>query len=489
MSAVSVFMGVVDAIADVILILVLLDVLAIAVLMFMERCDPRSFFAWIIVLLFVPPVGFILYLYMGRTIYWRTGAYNDPEFWRSSLEGSKKDLKDDLGSYEGYSDALKVAKVLSKAGADTYTRNNDIRVFTEGEDLKGAMFRSLRSAKRSILIEYYIIRDDRDGNELMDILTEKVEEGIEVRLMADGFGIKKGPTKAIKRFKAAGGHYAVFHYWLKLFLSPKKSHRNHRKIAIIDGKEAYSGGFNIGDEYRGEGPLGHWRDASLSVVGNGVVPMLMNFSEDWKYAARKDPLNEISHYLDPSVRTHKGEDRMQLVSGGPDTMPNNQVPMQYLAMIQNAKDRVYITTPYLDPDDSIRTALMYAASSGVDVRILIPMKKDHMFVYWNNLTFANELMKAGVRVYRYEDGFVHEKVVISDDRCCSVGSANLDNRSLSLNFETNAVIYSERLTGQLTEQFLEDLEKSREYSCQEFEERTLEAKIRMSVSRLLWMLA
>ena len=464
------------------------DVLMIAALMFMERCDPRTFFAWIIVFALVPPVGVVLYLYMGRTAYWHTGPYNDPDFWRSKLEGSEESLEDDMKSYEGYSDALRVAKALSNAGADTYTRNNDIRVFTDGTELRDAMFESMRSAGKSILIEYYIIRDDSDGNELMDILTEKAEEGVEVRLMADGFGIKKGPKAAIKRFKAAGGRYVMFHYWLRLFFSPKKSHRNHRKIAIIDGKEAYSGGFNIGDEYRGEGPLGHWRDASLSVAGEGVIPLLMNFAEDWRYAS-KDPLKDVSEYLDPSVRERRGSDRMQIVSGGPDTMPNNQVPMQYLAMIQNAKERVYITTPYLDPDESIKTALMYAASSGIDVRILIPSKKDHIFVYWNSLTFACDLMKAGVKVYRYGDGFVHEKVVISDRRCCSVGSANLDNRSLALNFETNAVLYSERLTEQLAGRFLEDLEKSEQYSCEKYESSTPMEKVRMAVSRLVWMLA
>ncbi len=478
----------IDVMADLILVFVILDVLTIVALMFLERCDPRSFFAWMIVFILVPPVGFILYLYMGRTVYWHTGPYNDPGFWRSSLEGSKAGLEEDIESYEGYSKALKVSKAMANAGADTYTRNNDVRVFTDGTELRDRMMESFRSAKRSILIEYYIIRDDQDGNRLIELLIEKVRSGVEVRLMADGFGIKKGPKAAIRRFKAAGGHYAMFHYWLKLFFSPKKSHRNHRKIAIVDGRESFSGGFNIGDEYRGEGPLGHWRDASISVVGEGVVPMLMNFVEDWRYAS-KDSIGDISDYLDPSMRSHGGSDRLQIVSGGPDTMPNNQVPMQYLAMIQNAEERVFITTPYLDPDESIKTALMYAAGSGIDVRILIPSKKDHIFVYWNSLTFANELMKAGVKVYRYEDGFIHEKVIVSDRHCCSVGSANLDNRSLSLNFETNAVIYSERLAEQLADRFLEDLESSSQYSCEEFDARPMSVRVRMAVSRLVWLLA
>ena len=482
------FVALMGYIADAFMILVVLDIALILALMFMERCDPRSFIAWIIVLLFVPPVGIILYLYMGRAIYWHTGAYNDPAFWKSEIEGSREYLEKDIADSRIYSDSLKIARVLTNAGACTYTRNNTVSVYTDGTELRDALFESLRSAEKSVLIEYYIICDDKDGNDLMDILTEKVKKGVEVRLMADGFGIKKGPKNAIKKFKAAGGHYAVFHYWLRLFLSPKKSHRNHRKIAIIDGQIAFCGGFNIGDEYRGEGPLGHWRDASVSVRGEGVIPMFMNFSEDWKYTTKKD-LGDPGRYLDPGIRENPGGDRMQVVSGGPDTMPNNQVPMQYLAMIQNARERLFITTPYLIPDESTKTALIYAAASGVDVRILIPDKKDHIFMYWNNLTFANELMKGGVKVYRYHDGFIHEKAIVSDDRCCSVGSANLDYRSLTLNFETNVVLYSERLTSQLADQFLEDLEKSSRYSCEEFDKRTRMMKVRMAVSRLVWMLA
>ena len=478
----------IDYITEVVMIIIILDIICIIVLMFLERVDPRSFFAWIIVFLFVPPVGFILYLYMGRTIYWHTGPYNDKEFWRSSLDGSRRKLDEDMARGDEYSDSLRIANVLSNAGADTYTNNNDIKVYTEGSEMFNDMMESIRAAEKSILIEYYIIRDDHDGNELMEVLTQKVRNGVEVRLMADGFGIKKGPTDAIKEFKKAGGHYAVFHYWVKLMFSPKKSHRNHRKMIIVDGRTAYCGGFNIGDEYRGEGPLGHWRDASIKVEGEGIVPMLMNFIEDWKYTSKKDTLSDIDHYLDPSVRNYGGSDRMQLVSGGPDTMPNNQVPMQYLAMIQYAKERVYITTPYLSPDESTKAALINAASSGVDVRILMPDKKDHMFVYWNNLTFSNELMKAGVRVFRYHDGFIHEKVIITDDRCCSVGSANLDFRSLELNFETNTVLYSKKFTDQLTEQFMRDLENSSEYSCEEYDARTWSMKMYMGISRLLWRL-
>ena len=170
-------------------------------------------------------------------------------------------------------------------------------------------------------------------------------------------------------------------------------------------------------------------------------------------------------------------------------MPNNPVQMQYLAMIANAKRRLYITTPYLAPDESMILALANAARSGVDVRILIPDKKDHMFVFWNNYTFSDELVKLGVRVWRYNDGFVHEKMILMDDECCSVGSANLDHRSLSLNFETNVMLYSKEITSQAADQFLRDLEQSTEYTLDQAEGRPLMMRIRMAISRQLILLA
>ena len=163
--------------------------------------------------------------------------------------------------------------------------------------------------------------------------------------------------------------------------------------------------------------------------------------------------------------------------------------MQYLSMIVNAKRRLYITTPYLAPDDSMMVALANAARSGVDVRIMIPDKKDHIFLYWNNLTCADQLMRSGVRVWRYNDGFIHEKMMLIDDVCCSVGSANLDHRSLRLNFETNAMMYSPRVNAQAAEQFLADLERSTEYSCEEYDARSAMMKLRMAVSWQMKLLA
>ena len=481
-----------NVISDIVMVIVVLDIIALFIMLFLEKYDPRVFVTWLIVLILLPPVGFILYMYMGSTIYNRRKFIpkniSDTNLMLASQHQDDL-LERDLAGLPGKEGMYALAKSMKRAGAWMYTNDNDVTLFTEGNDKMTSLFEDLRSARKSILMEYYIIRNDRVGNILMDILTQKVSEGVEVRLLTDGFGIGKGPKEGIFRFRNAGGHYAMFHSSLNLMLSPKKNNRNHRKIAIIDGKVAYCGGFNIGDEYQGEGPLGHWRDASVRVEGLGILPMAVRFSADWQYSAPKDPLKPLGHYLGDLTLPHGGDVRMQLVSGGPDTMPNNPVQLQYLAMFTNARRRLYITTPYLAPDDSMLLALSEAAKSGVDVRILIPDKKDHMFLFWNNMTYSNELMKAGVRIWRYGDGFVHEKMVLVDDCFCSVGSANVDHRSVTLNFETNVMMYSKEITEKAAEQFLKDLEVSEEYSCEKFEQSTMMMRIRMAVSRHMILLA
>lgn len=491
MSALQVFLDWVNVAADFFTVVMLLDVVALFILLFLEKYDPRTFLAWLILLTFLPPVGIILYMYMGMALYRKRHMIPKSVTDRQMMDGYEffKGILDGDEGRLGRTESVRMARILESAGGWGYTNDNDVTLYTEGKPMMDDMFDSFRRAERSILIEYYIIRNDRRGNEMMDILTEKVREGVEVRLLTDAFGIGKGPKDGIRRFVQAGGHYATFHSMMTLLFSPKKNNRNHRKIAIIDGEEAYCGGFNVGDEYEGEGPLGHWRDASVRVRGTGIVPLAIRFAVDWQYAKKRDRLGPVEDYIDMDSLGGKGDVRMQVVSGGPDTMPSNPVQMQYLSMIANAKERLYITTPYLVPDDAMMVALQNAARSGVDVRILIPDKPDHMFMFWNNQTFANELMKAGVRVFRYNDGFIHEKVIVMDGECLSVGSANLDNRSLTLNFETNVMIYDGELTSQAADRFLRDLEVSTEYSCEEFDRRTTEMRIRMAISRMFKLLA
>lgn len=476
-------MEVTNVLGNLMMAIVILDFITLIVLYFMEKYDPRVFIAWALILIFLPPVGFILYMYMGCVIYDRH-LFRPRNINRDSMEAVLSEQRElvDKRVTEDDDGRMHIVKALFNTGGADYSENNSVRVFTEGEDKMGSLFEDLRNARKCILFEYYIIRDDSRGNELLEILTQKVREGLEVRLLVDGFGIAKGPKKAIADFKAAGGHYGVFHSGAKLFFSPKKNNRNHRKIAIIDGRIAYCGGFNIGDEYQGEGPLGHWRDASVRIIGDAVASLIVRFTVDWQYSVDDDGMRYIGEYVDQSISDNDGDVRMQVVSGGPEMMPNNAIQMQYLAMIENARKRLYICTPYLVPDDTMMVCLKNAARSGVDIRIIIPDKPDHIFMYWNNLTYAYDLMRSGVRVYRYNHGFIHEKMMLMDDDVVSVGSANLDNRSITLNFETNIMMYSRQMCDQMLRQFTGDLEDCTEYTCEDYENRTLMESIRTRVS-------
>jgi len=320
----------------------------------------------------------------------------------------------------------------------------------------------------------------------MDILVEKAKEGVEVKLMVDAIGFPGGLDKRIRELRKAGGEFELFHRAVTVFLSPKKNNRNHRKLMVIDGTIGYVSGFNIGDEYLGKGEVGKWRDTGLRIEGQSVLAINLRFFMDWGYATgRHLDLNAESSekYFFVDESAHYGDDVMQLISGGPDTK-NNPVELQYLKMISTAKKTLYIHTPYLVPSDNVMKGLILSARSGVDVRVIIPDKPDHLFVFWASIMNAGELMRNGVRIYRYKGGFVHSKTQVADESYCSIGSANLDQRSMTLNFETNAMVYSKKIGEQMHSAFLDDLHHCIEYSLDDYGRLTRWQNFKISVARL-----
>lgn len=486
-------MAFIGVITDFVWLIVLVDVISILVLLFLEKMDPRTFVAWLLIFVFLPFLGVVLYLFIGCTLYRKhifTPKNVDDDRLMNAYLNEMNTIESDTcaGDIDPYITTF--AKTMKKAGAWGYSRNNDVDVITDGKVKMDTLFADLRGAEKFILFEYYIIRNDHVGNELMDILIAKAKEGVDVCLATDAFGNGKGPKKGIREFKKAGGRFALFHHPIYLLLSPKKNNRNHRKIAIIDGNLAHCGGFNIGKEYIGKGKFGRWRDASVRIRGGCILPLTIRFISDWNYMAKKkDRINNISDYLTDFPYEHDGTERTQVVSGGPDTVSNNPIKTQYMEIIRKSNKHLYITTPYLGPDDSLFESMKCAAMSGVDVRIIVPAVFDHIFVHWNTLSTANELMKYGARVFLYQNGFIHSKTIISDGVYCSVGSANMDERSMSLNFETNVMIYSKTVHDRLLETFNEDLSNSTEYSCAEFDSMPLKYKLRTKISHFFKFIA
>jgi len=295
-------------------------------------------------------------------------------------------------------------------------------------------------------------------------------------------GGRRFSKRAIGQLREAGGEVAIFFPPFVPWLSIRINYRNHRKICIIDGREAYVGGFNIGDEYLGlSKKFGNWRDTHIRIEGSAVSSLQWRFFLDWRFATKEEIKSCHSHLHQPGKEKHVG---IQIVSSGPDSKWPS-VKDGYMKMITDARERVYIETPYFIPDDSIFETLRLAGLSGVDVRVMIPNKPDHLFVYWASMSYIGELLKAGVRFFTYENGFLHSKVLIADDFISSVGTANLDIRSFKLNFEVNAFIYDEGVNLRLSEKFLNDLNFCKEITLEEYKNRSRMVKIKESVSRLL----
>ena len=474
------------ALGYIILTLWLFSVVIVLFLIFFERADPRSIALWMAVMLLFPAVGFFIYLCFGQTFYRRRHFMiknlTDERLFRIKEE-SMKELRKNK-SLSGNEEEIRFAKSMLDAGNAIYTANNKLDLCLTGEEFFTRMFADLRNAKKFINAEYYIIRDDKLSNEFMDTLIQKAKEGVEVKLMVDAVGFSKGLRSRIRELRRAGGEFKLFHRSVTVFLSPKKNNRNHRKLMAIDGTIGYVSGFNIGDEYLGRD--GKWRDTGLRVEGLSAIAISLRFFMDWGYATHERlDLNKesIEKYFAVDGSAYYGDDIMQLISGGPDTK-NNPIELQYLKLIGTAKKTLYIHTPYLVPSDNVMKGLILSASSGVDVRVIMPDRPDHLFVYWISLLNAEELMKSGVRIYRYKGGFVHSKTLVADEEYCSIGSANLDQRSMTLNFETNAMVYSKEIGKAMQEAFLSDLVHCDEYSLEEYSKLTSWQNFKISVARL-----
>jgi cardiolipin synthase A/B len=325
------------------------------------------------------------------------------------------------------------------------------------------------------------VRSDKLGERLADVLIRKAHEGVKVRFLYDDMGSRSIKKSYVRKLIEAGVEIEAFFPSFIPKINLKLNHRNHRKLAIIDGQVGYIGGFNIGDEYLGEDQkFGYWRDTHLRITGEAVRAMQTRFILDWNQASRHDIEYEDRYYLSEPV----GNVGMQIVSSGPDS-EWEQIKHGYIKMILSAKKYVYIQTPYFIPDESLADALKVAVLSGVDVRIMIPNKPDHPFVYWATYSNVGELIKAGAQVYIYQNGFLHAKTIVVDDKIASVGTANIDVRSFRLNFEVNAFLYDQNTAGVLKEKFEEDILLSTQLSHNLYLQRSNWIRFKESISRLI----
>lgn len=471
------------------LVIYVLNFLIAIGLIFFDDKSATATMAWIMVLFLVPAIGLFLYIILSQNIA-RHQIFKMSEEEEAGIgtlvgwqkEAIKEQLVDDP-SAPGYK--WKDMITLNLDYADSIlTLNDSVELIYDGKEMFERLCKDIREAKYTIKLCYFIVKDDFVGQKLIDLLTEKAKEGVKVRLLIDALGSRSIGYTDLREFKKAGGHYAYFFKPRIRHMFFRINYRNHRKLAIIDNKIGYIGGFNIAKEYLGyKKKFGYWRDTQLIIKGNALAALNERFYMDWRYSSKEevDLLDQSIRYAyDPGSK----DIPIQIVSCGPES-PKEEVKMAMMKMINSAKKSVYIQTPYLVPDAPMLETIAMAARSGLDVRIMIPSIPDHPFVYRTTLYNAGKLINEGAKVYIYENGFLHAKTMTVDGEVCTVGSTNFDIRSFRLNFESNAFIYDRNVTGRMNEQFEKDIELSRPYTAEDRAKISVWEKIAESISRLL----
>lgn len=469
--------------------ILLLDIICIVAVIFFERKNPASTIAWVLVLIFAPIAGIIAYMVFGN------GFPARKKKKKYSLKAARDSVYDnELTQYLNISNDdpahnsavyTRMIDYLKVDGDGIYTDKNQIRLFLDGKSKFESLLEDIRSAKDHIHFFYYIFKNDRIGKEILAALKEKAKEGLRVKVMYDGLGTMLGFSQMFKPLTAAGGKVLPFSPLL-FNLSPgvRLNYRNHRKIVVIDGQIGYMGGMNIGDEYLGRNKrLSPWRDTHLRLTGPVVWFLQERFFMDWLYALSEDPAprNLEKYFPEPLPGGSTG---VQVVSSGPDRADNSPIKNGFLQMIYDARSAILIQTPYFIPDDSFIEALRIASRSGVDVRLMIPKKTDNILVQPVNMAYAQQIADCGVKIYLY-NGFLHAKTITCDSKIASIGTANMDVRSFSLNFEVNAFIYDREFSEGYARHFEEDIKNCREVNSAWFKKRAIFTRGAWKAARLL----
>lgn len=486
--------------------LLFINLILSVVIVFFQRRDPKAVWTWLLALYFLPIFGFLLYLVLCQD-FRKSKMFHVKEVedrLRYPVKSQEEGIQDRESWFRDplcrdYEDL--VLYNLTTSGA-VLTVDNTVDIFTDGVEKFADLKEEMRKAETYIHIQYYIIKNDEVFQSIIPILEEKAREGVEVRILYDGMGGRFMPGRVWESLRSSGIQVGEFFPAFLGRLQLRVNYRNHRKIVVIDGKVGYVGGFNIGREYISKDPkFGYWRDTHLKIRGSAVYALQIRFVLDWNYATKENLFKNGKYFGlsdretgergdgNPAVFVPKPElfgqrAGIQIINSGPDAS-NRQIRNNYLQLFHKAKHHIYIQTPYFVPDDAVLSALKIAAESGLDVRLMIPCKPDHPFVYWATYSYVKDMLEAGARCYTYEDGFLHAKGVMVDSLVSCYGTANMDIRSFELNFEVNATIFDAETTQKLEAAFLKDLDHCREITKKRYEQRGLVIRVKEQCSRLL----
>jgi cardiolipin synthase A/B len=465
-------------------LLITLSVIFIAFVIFLENRHPTQTITWLVVLGSFPLVGFFFYLLFGRN-YRKEKMYRKKYFLDKqaflNVEGENDPRSEEKLGLMGEHQA-RLFTLAQKLGNSPISFDTSTKVLTNGEETFHHILEQLNKARHHIHMEYYIVRDDVIGQEIKKVLIQKAAHGVKIRFLYDAVGSWKLSKKYIDELRNAGIETVCFGPVKVPFLNNKFNFRNHRKIIVIDGMIGFVGGLNIGDEYLGRNKnYGFWRDTHLMLRGEAVRSLQLIFLQDWYYMTNHSFLT--AEYLSPQI-DEKNHGGVQLIAGGPDN-EWSVIKNIFFSMITSAKESVWIASPYFIPDEDIFSAIKVAALSGIDVRLLVPNRPDKRVVFHASRSYFPELLEAGVKVYEYERGFMHSKIVIVDHELASIGTSNMDMRSFHLNFEVNAFLFRTKSTQKLVAEYINDLEYAIQLELTSFKKRHIGLRLIESTARLL----
>ncbi|MDR2816138.1 MAG: cardiolipin synthase [Proteiniphilum sp.] len=464
-------------VGSIIFILYCITTLGLILVVITENRNPLKTIPWIVVLIMLPGLGLIFYFFFGqdnrkqRIISRRTYK----RIMKRPQKG-KKPSSDMCTVPDAYNPLV---SLLENSNQCPLLYGSKISIYTNGEDKFNALFEALEQATHHIHFQYYIFLEDEIGRKVRDVLIAKAKAGVKVRVLYDDVGCWNVKKRFFKEMKNAGIEvYAFLKVAFPIFTS-KVNYRNHRKIVVIDGQVGFMGGMNVADRYIKGTSWGNWRDTHFKFTGKGVHGLQSAFLIDW-YVVSKKLLNDEVYY--PPV-TLFGDNIMQLLTSGPVGQWRTLL-QAVIFMIANAKKYLYIQTPYFLPTEGLNQALQTAALGGVDVRLMLPKRSDTKAANMASHSFIDDMVKAGAKVYFYEKGFLHSKLVVSDDALACIGSANMDFRSFEHNFEITAFIYHNDFALQMKKIFLHDMQNCEKLISSHWLKRPVRLRIAESFMRL-----
>ncbi|MFT4033064.1 MAG: cardiolipin synthase [Siphonobacter sp.] len=447
--------------------------------------------AYLLLTIFLPIVGIVIYLSVGIN-YRKRGLYSKKlieddqllkRLRREIYTSTEKVLSNGDAAVQQYKE---LAYLLLHDNFSPLTAHNSVKLLLNGEETFPEIIEALKSARHHIHIEYYIYENDSIGNQIKDILIQKAKEGVKVRFIYDDFGSRSIRRTLVPELREAGVEAHPFYRIIFIALANRLNYRNHRKIIVIDGYTAFTGGINVSDRYINQPRLAgrqvYWWDTHLRIDGPGSYYLQYIFLSDWNFCAEEAIQPSRTYFAELPHKTDNAI--VQIAASGPDSVLPG-VLYSLLQAINLAKEEILITTPYFIPGDSLMDALMVAALSGVKIKLLVPGISDSFIVNTAASSYYEDLLSVGVEIYRYEKGFIHAKTMVTDGKLSAIGTANMDYRSFELNFEVNVYVYDTHFARRVRESFYEDLRYAEQLDPEKWLRRPFWKKLIEKVARLI----